>query len=77
MNKWNARREIFSSMPIRSFLTFCLSVAFTFAAVGAVNDLFDLEHSDARRLIVKVLTSAVFAVVWIMILHRRMTRGCL
>ena len=74
MNKWNARREIFSSMPIRSFLTFCLSVAFTFAAVGAVNDLFDLEHSDARRLIVKVLTSAVFAVVWIMILHRRMTR---
>jgi len=43
MNKWNARREIFSSMPIRSFLTFCLSVAFTFAAVGAVNDLFDLS----------------------------------
>ena len=74
MNKWNARREIFSSMPIRSFLTFCLSVAFTFGAVGAVNDLFDLEHSDARRLVVKVLTSAVFAVVWIMILHRRMTR---
>ena len=74
MNKWNARREIFTTMPIRSFLTFCLSVAFTFAAVGAVNDLFDLEHSDVRRLVVKVLTSAVFAVVWIMILHRRMTR---
>ncbi|HMG84412.1 MAG TPA: PP2C family protein-serine/threonine phosphatase [Terracidiphilus sp.] len=75
MNRWNARREIFTSMPLRSFLTFCLSVAFTFASIGAVNDLFDVEHSDARRLIAKVLTSAVFAVLWIVILHRRMSRS--
>jgi UDP-N-acetylmuramyl pentapeptide phosphotransferase/UDP-N-acetylglucosamine-1-phosphate transferase len=74
MNRWNARREIFTSMPLRPFLTFCLSVAFTFASIGAVNDLFDVEHSDGRRLIAKVLTSAVFAVLWILILHRRMTR---
>jgi hypothetical protein len=74
MNKWNARREIFTTMPLRSFLTFCLSVAFTFASVGAVNDLFDVEHSDARRLTAKILTAAVFAVLWIVILHRRMSR---
>jgi hypothetical protein len=74
MNKWNARRELFTTMPIRSFLTFCLSVAFTFASIGAVNDLFDVEHSDARRFVAKVLTSAVFAVLWILILHRRMSQ---
>jgi Stage II sporulation protein E (SpoIIE) len=73
MNKWSARREIFTSMPLRSFLTFCLSVAFTFASIGAVNDLFDVEHSDALRLVARVLTSAIFAVLWILILHRRMS----
>jgi hypothetical protein len=74
MNRWNARRELFTTMPLRSFLTFCLAVGFTFASVGAVNDLFDVEHSDAHRLAAKILTSAVFAVLWILILHRRMSR---
>lgn len=74
MNKWSARREIFTSMPLRSFLTFCLSVAFTFASIGAVNDLFDVEHSDAQRLVARILTSAIFAVLWIVILHRSMSR---
>lgn len=31
-------------MPLRSFLTFCLTVACTLAAIGVVNDLFDLEQ---------------------------------
>jgi len=61
-------------MPLRSFVVFCLAVACTFAAVGTVNDLFDLEHSDARHLILKVLTTSGFAVLWILVLYRRMPK---
>jgi len=71
MKKWSARTEIFSTMPLRSYLIFCLAVAFTFAAIGVVNDLFDLERSDTRHLVVKVLTTAGFSVLWVFMLHRR------
>ena len=71
MNKWTARSEIFRTMPLRSFLTFCLAVACTFAAIGVVNDLFDLEHSDTPHLVLKVLTTSGFAVLWILVIHKR------
>jgi sigma-B regulation protein RsbU (phosphoserine phosphatase) len=74
VKKWNARRELFRTMPLRSFLTFCLAVAFTFAAIGVVNDLFDLERSDARHLILKVLTTSGFAVLCVLFIHRRMPK---
>lgn len=61
-------------MPRRSFLTFCLAVACTFAAIGVVNDLFDLERSDVPHLILKILTSSGFAVLSILILYRRMPK---
>jgi hypothetical protein len=74
MNQWNARRELFTTMPLGSFVTFCLAVAFTFAAIGAVNDLFDLEHSDARHLIIKVLTTSSLAVLLVLFIYRRMPK---
>jgi hypothetical protein len=69
-----SRGEIFRTMPLRSFVVFCLAVACTFAAVGIVNDLFDLEHSDVPHLILKVLTTSGFAVLWILVLYRRMPK---
>ncbi len=74
MNHWNTRSQLFSTMPLRSFVTFCIAVACTFAAIGVVNDLFDLEHSDARHLIGKVVTTAGFAVLWILFIYRRMPK---
>jgi hypothetical protein len=74
MKPWNARSEIFRTMPIRSFFTFCLAVACTFAAVGVVNDLFDLEHSDVPHLILRVLTTSGFAVLWVLVIHKRTPR---
>ena len=71
MNNWSARREIFRTMPLRSFLTFCLAVACTFAAIGVVNDLFDLERSDGKHLLLKVLTTSSFAVLCVLFVHRR------
>jgi hypothetical protein len=65
MSSWNARQEIFSTMPLRSFVAFCFAVACTFAAIGVVNDLFELEHSDVRHMILKVLATAGFAVLWL------------
>lgn len=61
-------------MPLRSFLAFCFAVACTFAAIGVVNDMFDLERSDAKHLILKVLTAAGFAVLWVLFIHRRMPK---
>lgn len=58
-------------MPLRSHLTFCLAVACTFAAIGVVNDLFDLERSDGLHLILKVLTTSGFSVLWVLFIHRR------
>src|SRR4051794_36610799 len=60
---WRAREEIFRTMPARSFAIFCLAVAFTFAAIGVVNDLFDLEHSDTAKLVGKIVSASSFAVV--------------
>ena len=74
MKNWNPRQALFQTMPIRSFVTFCLAVAFTFAAIGVVNDLFDLEHSDIRHLVLRVLTTAGFAVLWVLVLYRRMPK---
>jgi hypothetical protein len=71
MHTWTGRSEIFRTMPLRSFLTFCLAVSCTFAAIGVVNDLFDLEHSDALHLVLKVLTTSGFAVLWILVIHKR------
>ncbi len=70
-NNWNSRQELFRTMPLRSFLVFCLAVACTFAAIGIVNDLFDLEHSDGKRLLAKALTTSSFAVLWVLFIHRR------
>ena len=53
-------------MPLRSFVTFGLAVACTFVAIGVVDDLFDLEHSDVRHLILRVLTTSGFAVLWVL-----------
>lgn len=74
MNKWNTRKELFTTIPLRSYAVFCLAVACTFAAVGVVTDLFDLEHSDTRHLLSKVLTTSGFAVLWVLVLHRRMPK---
>lgn len=74
MNQWNARSQLFATMPLRSFVTFCIAVACTFAAIGVVNDLFDLEHSDVRHLIYKVVTTAGFAVLWTLFIYRRMPK---
>src|SRR4051794_12099127 len=71
---WNSRQELFRTMPTRSFLVFCLAVACTFAAIGVVNDLFDLEHSDGKHLLAKVVTTSSFAVLWIVFIHRRMSK---
>jgi sigma-B regulation protein RsbU (phosphoserine phosphatase) len=69
--KWEARSQIFRSMPLRSYLLFCAAVAFTFATVGVVNDLFDLAHSDRLHLILRILTTSGFSVLWVVALHRR------
>ena len=61
-------------MPLRSFLVFCLAVACTFAAIGVVNDLFELERSDIRHLISKALTISGFAVLCVLFIHRRMPK---
>jgi hypothetical protein len=61
-------------MPLGSFVTFCLAVGCTFAAIGAVNDLFDLEHSDTRHLISKVLTTSSVAVLLVLFVYRRMPK---
>jgi hypothetical protein len=71
INIWKARRSIFRSMPLRSFLTFCLAVACTFAAIGVVNDLFELQRSDLKHLVLKILTTSGFAVLWVLFIHRR------
>ena len=68
---WIVREEIFRTMPARSFATFCLAVAFTFAAIGVVNDLFDLEHSDTAKLASKIVSTSSFAVVWVLLVYRR------
>jgi serine phosphatase RsbU (regulator of sigma subunit) len=70
----NARQEIFRTMPLRSFLTFCLAVACTFAAIGVVNDLFDLERSDTKHLFSKIVTISGFAVLCVLFAHRRMPK---
>ena len=72
MNQWNARSQLFAKMPLRSFVTFCIAVACTFAAIGVVNDLFDLEHTDVRHLIARVVTTSGFAVLATLFIYRRM-----
>jgi len=74
MKNWEARQEIFRTMPFLSYIAFCLAVACTFAAVGVVNDLFDLERSNGIHLIVKILVTAGFSVVCVIFIHRRMPR---
>ena len=69
--KWDTRSQIFREMPLRSYLVFCLAVGFTFAAVGVVNDLFDLAHSDIPHLLLKIFTTSAFSVLWVMAIHRR------
>ena len=71
MSKWSTRQEIFATVPLRSYVTFCLGVACTFATVGVVDDLFDLEHTDTRHLILTVLTVSCFSVLWVVVVHRR------
>jgi hypothetical protein len=73
-NTWNSRQDLFRTMPLRSFLVFCLAVGCTFAAIRVVNDLFDLEHSDSKHLLAKVLTTFSFAVLWVLFVHRRMPK---
>lgn len=73
-NYWGSRQELFRNMPLRSFLVFCLAVAFTFAAIGVVTDLFDLEHSDSKRLFAKALTISSFAVLGVLFTHRRLPK---
>lgn len=72
--KWEARSQIFRNMPMRSYFLFCLAVGFTFAAVGVVNDLFDLTHSDPLHLILKIVTTSGFAVLWVFAFHRRTSK---
>lgn len=69
--KWDARSQIFRTMPWRSYFLFCLAVAFTFATIGVVNDLFDLTHSDVLHLVLKVVTTSGFSVLWVIALQRR------
>lgn len=69
--KWEARSQLFRTMPLRSYLLFCAAVAFTFAAVGVVSDLFDLTHSDNLHLVLRTFTTAGFSVLWVLALHRR------
>jgi hypothetical protein len=71
MHPWTARSESFRTMPHRSFLPFFRAVACTFAAIGVVNELFDLEHSDAGHLVLKALTTSGIAVLWILVIHKR------
>jgi sigma-B regulation protein RsbU (phosphoserine phosphatase) len=61
-------------MPLRSFFVFCLAVAFTFAAIGVVSDLFDLEYSDGKHLFARALTTSSFAVLWVFFIHKRMPK---
>lgn len=74
MNQWNARSQLFATMPLRSFVTFCIAVACTFAAIGVVNDLFDLEHTDLRHLIARVVTTSGFTVLATLFIYRRMPK---
>jgi hypothetical protein len=74
MSYWDAREEIFNEMPRRSYIAFCLGVACTFASIGVVTDLFDFEHSDTLHLVLKVLTTAGFAVLWTVVIQRRRPR---
>jgi hypothetical protein len=74
MGYWDARVEIFNKMPRRSYVALCLGVACTFASIGVVTDLFDFEHSDTLYLILKVLTTAGFAVLWTVVIQRRMPK---
>ncbi len=69
--KWNARSQIFRTMPWRSYFLFCVAVAFTFATVGVVNDLFDLSRSDGLHLMLKIVTTSGFSVLWVIAIHRR------
>lgn len=69
--KWVATSQIFRTMPFRSYFLFCLAVAFTFAAIGVVNDLFSLTHSDGLHLILTIITTSGFSVLWVIALHRR------
>jgi hypothetical protein len=61
-------------MPARSFAIFCLAVAFTFAAIGVVNDLFDLEHSNTATLVGKIVSASSFAVVCVLLVYRQTLR---
>ncbi len=72
--KWESRSQIFRTMPLRSYFLFCLAVACTFATVGVVNDIFDLAHSDPLHLVLKILTTSGFSVLWIIAIHRRTPR---
>jgi hypothetical protein len=69
--KWNARSQIFRTMPWRSYFLFCVAVAFTFATVGVVNDLFDLSRTDGLHLMLKIVTTSGFSVLWVIAIHRR------
>lgn len=71
MSKWRTRQELFATIPLRSYVTFCLGVACTFAAVGVVGDLFNLEHTDTHHLVLTVLTTSCFSVLWVVVVHRR------
>jgi hypothetical protein len=74
MKNWETRQEIFRTMPLRSYLVFCLAVACTFAAVAVVNDLFDLERSNSFRLVVKILTTSGLSVLCVLFVQQRVPR---
>jgi hypothetical protein len=61
-------------MPLRSYTVFCLAVACTFTAVAVVNDLFELEHSNGFRLIVKILTTGGLSLLCVLYFHQRVPR---
>ncbi len=64
-------------MPRRSILIFLSSVACLFAAVGAGNNLYNIDHTDGGHLTVAIISSAVVAIGWAWFASTRGLRGVL
>ena len=61
---WAKRAELFRTMPLQSFAIFLAAVGLLFSAVGVVNDLFNLQVSSGPRLVIQILSSAIFSMGW-------------
>ena len=61
---WEARAEIFRTMPLRSLLLFLMAVACLFAAIGAMVDGMHADVSTPLTLGYMTLATGVMAILW-------------